>query len=229
MSCIVPAYNAELYLPFALDSILSQTLPPYELIVVDDGSTDGTAGVLESYQGRVTVLTGPNQGSGPARNRGIAAASGDFLSFLDADDLWLPTKLERQMARFAARPELGVSVTMVRNFWIPELAYEAERHAGKRFAGPLPGYGGTTLLARADVFATIGDFSTITFAEDTEWFTRVIDAGVEVEMIDEVLVLRRIHQGNQSFVHSDQLSGALLEVVRRRLVRKRFAAGLNQQ
>lgn len=111
ISCIVPVFNGERYVSETLDSILAQTYRPLELIVADDGSTDGTAAVVARYGEPVRYLWQSNQGPAAARNLGVSAAQGEFVAFLDADDLWHPEKLTRQMARFHARPELSLSVT----------------------------------------------------------------------------------------------------------------------
>ena len=108
VSCIVPVFNGERYLAEALDSILAQTYRPVDLIVVDDGSTDGTAQVAAGYGERITYLYQENSGPAAARNKGIDAAQGEFVAFLDADDVWHEEKLARQMVRFDARRELGV-------------------------------------------------------------------------------------------------------------------------
>jgi len=108
VSAIIPAYNHGRFIAEAIDSVLAQTLPPLEVIVVDDGSTDDTAAVLARYGGRIRVLRQQNAGVAAARNAGIAAARGDYLAVLDSDDAWFPRKLELQMARFAAQPELGL-------------------------------------------------------------------------------------------------------------------------
>ena len=118
ISCIVPAYNGERYLGQTIDSILGQTYRPIEVIVVDDGSTDRTADVAAGYGAPVRLISQPNAGPAAARNTGIEAARGVFLAFLDSDDLWHEEKLERQMQRFAARPELDYCVTHIRNFWV---------------------------------------------------------------------------------------------------------------
>jgi len=95
ISCIVPVYNGERYLKEALDSILVQTHCPLEIIVADDGSTDGTASVVAGYGEGVKHLWQPNAGETAARNMGLSAAQGEFVAFLDADDLWHPEKLAR--------------------------------------------------------------------------------------------------------------------------------------
>ncbi len=108
ISVIIPTYNYARFLGEAIDSVLAQTLPPLEIIVVDDGSTDDTTELLAAYGDRIRVLRQKNQGVGMARNAGIAAARGDYLAFLDSDDAWYPCKLELQMQRFAEQPELGL-------------------------------------------------------------------------------------------------------------------------
>ncbi len=108
VSVVIPTYNYARFLPQAIDSALVQTHPPLEVIVVDDGSTDETPRVLAGYGDRIRVIRQANGGAGAARNTGIAAARGEYIAFLDADDVWLPRKLELQMARFEADPELGL-------------------------------------------------------------------------------------------------------------------------
>lgn len=99
VSVVVPAYNRADFVGETLDSILAQTYTDYEVIVVDDGSTDDTPTVLAKYRGKnVRVIRQENQGEGAARNTGIFAAQGEYIAFVDSDDLWTPIKLERQMA-----------------------------------------------------------------------------------------------------------------------------------
>ena len=108
VSVVIPAYNYARYLSMAIESALAQTHPPLEVIVVDDGSTDETPSVLAAHGDRIRAIRQPNGGAGAARNTGIAAARGDYLAFLDSDDLWRRDKLELQLARFARDPDLGL-------------------------------------------------------------------------------------------------------------------------
>ena len=96
ISVVIPAYNAAAWIRRAVNSVLSQTRPADEIIVVDDGSTDGTGDIVRMYDGRVRLLQQANAGAAAARNTGILAATGDWIAFLDADDEWLPQKLQRQ-------------------------------------------------------------------------------------------------------------------------------------
>ncbi len=108
VSVIIPTYNYGRFLREAIDSALAQTYRPIEVIVVDDGSTDDTPQVLAAYGERIRVIRQDNRGAGAARNRGTAAAKGDYLAFLDSDDILKPQSLEREIARFVADPSLGL-------------------------------------------------------------------------------------------------------------------------
>lgn len=108
VSVIIPTYNYARFLREAIDSALAQTRPALEVIVVDDGSTDGTRELLAEYGERIRVLSQQNQGVAAARNAGIGAANGEYLAFLDSDDAWYPRKLELQMLRFEQEPQLGL-------------------------------------------------------------------------------------------------------------------------
>jgi glycosyltransferase involved in cell wall biosynthesis len=108
LSVVIPAYNSGRYLVQAIKSAASQTVPPSEIIVVDDGSTDDTRERLAPYAGRVTYIPQENQGASAARNRGVEAATGELIAFLDADDVWHPRKTEIQLQAMAERPELGL-------------------------------------------------------------------------------------------------------------------------
>lgn len=108
VSVVIPAFRAEHTIRRAVDSVLAQTVPAREIIVVDDGSPDNLGEVVRQYGPPVILIRQPNCKTAHARNRGIDRARGDFVAFLDADDYWEPDKLELQLATFAAHPELGV-------------------------------------------------------------------------------------------------------------------------
>lgn len=116
VSVIIPTYNRAHLLPRALDSVLSQTYPHVEPIVVDDGSTDGTASLLDGYGDRITVVSQANAGVSAARNAGIRTAKGGFIALLDSDDAWTPEKLASQVAFFQANPEAMICQT--EEIWI---------------------------------------------------------------------------------------------------------------
>jgi len=222
ISCIVPAFNSERYLGEALDSILAQTYRPIEIIVADDGSTDGTAAIVASYEARVRYVSQPTTGPPATRNLGLGAALGAFVGFLDADDLWHPEKLARQMARFEAHAELDLCITHVQNFWTEELRDEGNRLREHRRAQPMPGYGSTTLLACRRLFDEIGGFNTdLWFADAVEWFARAREHGAVMETIPETLVYHRLHPGGITRRRTEASRDEWLTFVKHSLDRRR--------
>ena len=227
ISCIVPVFNGERYLGEALDSILAQTYRPIEIIVVDDGSTDGTRQLVTSYGDRVRYFWQPNAGPPRARNLGLSLAQGEYVAFLDADDLWQPNKLSLQMARFQERPELDLCVTYCQVFWIPELHEEKARFRDHRLSQPLPGYVTQTLLARRAIIDRVGNFDISRRVGDpADWFLRAAEQGAVMEILPDVLVYRRFHENNFS-VESEtrrmtpSMQDAILQVVKASLDRRR--------
>jgi glycosyltransferase involved in cell wall biosynthesis len=232
ISCIVPVFNGERYLAETLDSIIAQTYRPLEIIVVDDGSTDGTVSIIERYGSPVRYLEQPNSGAPAARNRGLWAAKGEFISFLDADDLWPAEKLRLQMERFEARPELDICVGHLQSFWIPELRREAERFRDHPLAQPQPGYVTTTLLARRALFDEVGGFKdTLRVGDPMDWFLRAGEYGAVMELLPEVLSYRRMHHANISWESSstgemtEEMRSSILRVIKDSLDRRRDKSG----
>jgi glycosyltransferase involved in cell wall biosynthesis len=115
ISTIIPAYNAKRTIAQAIDSALSQDCEGHEVVVVNDGSTDSTPGILESYRDRIQVITQPNRGLSAARNVGVDRSSGEYLAFLDADDILLPGKLKLTIAAFERNPLASLVFTEYRN------------------------------------------------------------------------------------------------------------------
>ncbi|WP_018175558.1 glycosyltransferase [Thioalkalivibrio sp. AKL8] len=111
VSVIMPAYNTAAYIAESVDSVLDQDYPGIELIVVDDGSTDGTLDILRGYGDRLTLLTQQNQGAAVARNAGVARAGGDYIAFIDSDDVWLPGKVAAQVDYMDRHPGIGMTFT----------------------------------------------------------------------------------------------------------------------
>jgi len=222
ISCIIPVFNGERYLSEAIESIFKQTYRPLEIIIVDDGSTDRTPTVAERYRERVRYLKQANAGTATARNSGINAAQGEYIAFLDSDDLWPSEKLERQLARFEARPELDYCLAYVQNFWVPELIEEEKRFRDHRISKPLPGYSTATLLARRALFDTVGRFNpAIRHADDTEWFLRASESGAAMELLSDVLLYRRLHQNNFSRLRSSNSRDQYLQLLKATLDRRR--------
>jgi len=209
VSVVIPVYNGVRHLGDALASVLAQTRPAQEVIVVDDGSTDGSAVLLRDRFPTVRCLRQDNAGAGAARNRGVAAATGDFLAFLDADDLWEPDKLQRQLAAFAADPGLEMVLCRVRQFHCPELTGEERR----RRAIPrevMPGYLPGAMLVRRPAFLRVGPFNPeLRIGEFVDWHARAVELGLNRRQLPEVLLLRRLHRSNLGLVARDQRRGYL--------------------
>lgn len=222
ISCIVPVFNGEKYLQKTLDSILDQSYNPLEIIVVDDGSTDKTAEIVKGYNAYVSYLWQPNKGPASARNLGLNSAKGEFVTFLDSDDLWHPEKLKRQIDRFHSRPELDTCVTHVQNFWIDELSEEKEKLQNHPHTKPIPGYFTGSLMARRAVFEKIGLFNDhLKHTDDTEWFLRAYEHNVNMKILPDVLVYRRIHQNNRSRLKADASRDEYLGLIKALLNRRR--------
>jgi glycosyltransferase involved in cell wall biosynthesis len=192
IAVVIPAWNAERYLAEALASVFAQTLPPAEVVVVDDGSTDRTAAVAADVPG-VTVVRQANAGAAAARNRGVVASSAPLIAFLDADDLWLPEKLARQSA--AIEDGAGLVTVASEEFISPDLD-DAERAAiapPRQATGVLP----SAMLVTREAFGRAGPFDEgLRLGELIEWFDRCRAAGVRADHIGEVLARRRLHPGN---------------------------------
>ena len=202
VSVIIPNYNYGRFLAAALESVLTQTYAAYEVIVVDDGSTDDSLAVLAGYADHVSVLRQKNQGVGAARNAGVAAASGDLIAFLDADDYWLPRKLEVQVAHFAAQPHLGLVhcgvhyVDVAGHFQREDLNGRAGWVAEDllQFRPAVVAPGSTSLIPRR-VFQELGGFRSeqeLPAAEDWEFSLRLA-CHYEIGFAREVLVHYRQH------------------------------------
>lgn len=191
VSVVIPVRDAERYLGEALGSVAAQTRPADEVVVVDDGSRDGSVAVAERFGARVLRTERPGSGSAAARNRGIEAASGDLLAFLDADDLWEPDKLERQTRTLRERPDVDLVFGAVRQFASAEL--------GGRETPPRPGQVFGSLLVRRAAAERIGPIATEWRAGYmVDWLLRAREAGLVELTTDELVLHRRVHDANVS-------------------------------
>jgi glycosyltransferase involved in cell wall biosynthesis len=195
VSVVVPAFQAEAFIGETLESALAQDCTSAEVIVVDDGSTDRTAEIASAYP--VRLLRQANRGPAAARNAGLALARGEFVTILDADDLWPPDRLSRQLGHLRAHPELGIVLGLTEIFLTPgqpRPTHWPRAHAGR----PIPAVAGS-MLARSSVFETVGGFDErLRQCEDIDWLARVKDAGIAASSIDHVVLRYRIHSANTS-------------------------------
>jgi glycosyltransferase involved in cell wall biosynthesis len=221
ISVIIPAYNHEAYLAETIQSVLAQTCPPDEIIVVDDGSADGTAEVARSHGKPVRCICQENQGLGGSRNRGLREARGSLIAFLDSDDLWLERKLELQSAYLAAHPETDMVFCRMKNFLSAEID---PANALKFDPRELPACNTGSLLARREAFDRAGLFPTERDAQEFfHWFVRACDAGVTYHILPELLLLRRVHLTNT--VHDPAYKSRYFRFLKEHLDRNRASAG----
>jgi glycosyltransferase involved in cell wall biosynthesis len=220
VSVVVPAFQAEAYLAEALDSALRQDHDAVELIVVDDGSTDRTAEIAAAAP--VQLVRREQGGPAAARNSGLAVARGEFVTILDADDLWPPNRLSLQLAHLAANPEQGVVLGLAEVFLSPgesRPAHDPGFADGERVAGHP-----ATMLARREVFDVVGPFDeTLRLSEDIDWLARSSDAGILAGRIEQTLLYYRIHAHNTSR-HTQANHAATLRVLRESVHRKQREA-----
>ncbi len=181
VSVIIPAYNARATICETLHSVLQQTLREIEVIVIDDGSVDDTLAQIATLNDpRLKVFSGPNQGHSGARNRGLQQATGEFISFIDADDQWTIDKLEQQRLALQHHPTAGVAYSWTqcidaagkRLYDVPPAQFEGDVWQALLLGNFLTS--GSNILIRRSVVAAVGAFNTaLSKAEDWEYFLRL--------------------------------------------------------
>src|SRR4051794_14096920 len=222
VSVVIPVHDGERSLAEAIEGVLAQPAPPFEVIVVDDGSTDGSAAVAERYAPRVTVNRQENAGIGATRNRGVALATGDMVAFLDADDLWEPRKLELQLAAMAAEPKPDFVLGHVRQFVDPGLTPEDAARIDCP-DGLQPGYLPGALLARREAFERVGAFrEDLRVGEFVDWMARAREIGLRETMLADHVLSRRLHDTNRSLEDRTDMSD-FARVAKAALDRRRAA------
>jgi glycosyltransferase involved in cell wall biosynthesis len=196
ISVIIPTYNRKAFVLEAVDSVLAQTYGDYELIVVDDGSVDGTAEALRHYGGQLRYFYQANQGVSMARNRGLALANGEFITFLDSDDLWLPEKLQTQVAFMDEHPEARICYTD--EIWIRRGVRVNPKKKHAKYSGwiyphclPLCIISPSSALVRRGLFERVGTFDAHLYVcEDYDLWLRVA-ARFPVFFIPQGLIIKR--------------------------------------
>lgn len=193
VSVVIPAFNAERYLTEAVQSVLEQGISDIEVLVVDDGSTDGTAALADEVGPPVTVVRQANGGIGSARNAAIARATGIYLAFLDADDVWPVGSLAVRLAALAAKPEADGVFGSVQEF----------RDGGDDLPVQSGALAGTLLIRRAK-FEAVGRFNEdLSIGEFIDWMARAIEAGLVFASIPDVVLRRRLHSTNTGIVRRE--------------------------
>ena len=232
VSVVIPTHNTRRYIAAALESVFNQTYKDFEIIVVDDASSDGTEDALEPYFDRIVYVKQAHAGSAVARNRGLLRSSGEYVAFLDADDLWLPSKLEKQVDLAERHPE---AVLVYSDFNRTEsvgesldsgLAKRTERKVGEEFTSLLRQnfLHTSSVLIRRNALADSGVFDPkLINAQDWDLWVRLADIGPFV-LVDEILTHYRLHE-TQSVKTSKYVRNVVFadELMRARLSRREDA------
>jgi glycosyltransferase involved in cell wall biosynthesis len=196
-SVVIPVYNGARYLAEAIESAKRQASTPCEIIVVDDGSTDATPEIAAKTAG-IVYARQDHKGPAAALNHGARLASGAFISFLSADDLWCPDKLLLQHRALGGEPEGKLVFGHMKHFVSPDVTAAA---AAKLNCPPAPmaAFAAGTLLATLATFRSVGAFDErFTVGEFMDWYGRAVDLGLDIIMLPETVTLRRVHDANYS-------------------------------
>jgi glycosyltransferase involved in cell wall biosynthesis len=220
VSVIIPVYQGERHLAEAIDSVLAQTYPAAEILVVNDGSTDATEQVAARYGDAIRYVARENGGIGAARNTGLHLTQMEWVSFLDADDLWSVDKLALQMAAFEAAAPPDLAFGYMKQFHDPALPPEikAQIYCPEE---PLEGISASNLLVRRETFFRVGLFETgYRVGEFLDWYLRSQEIGLKSLVLPQIVSYRRLHEGNHG-KRERQSRGDMLHILKASLDRRR--------
>ena len=222
ISVIIPVYNYDRYLGEAIESVLSQTYQHLEVIVVDDGSTDQSGDVAKRFADRgVRYCHQVHAGIGPARNKGVELAHGEYVAFLDADDRWPLQKLERQLRAFESDPALemvfGQAVQLQNGLEWEAGVKDTKTDVGNMVPGMVPG----TMLIKRSAFDRVGKFQgDWKVGEFIDWYARAVELQIRSLVLPDLFLWRRIHDSNQG-VRERQSVSDYARVLKAKLDRNR--------
>ena len=220
VSVIIPCYNAAAYLGEAVQSILDQGHHPLEIIVIDDGSTDGSGDVAQSFGSQVSYISQANEGISSARNSGLRICRGDVIAFLDADDLWPVGSLAVRLKALENHTKAGCAYGRVQQFISTDVAHEERKRIICPPNAQLGRSAGSIIVTR-EAFQRIGYFDPdLRLGETMDWVARAEQAGVVSVVVDAVVLRRRIHENNtvrkQKELQRDYLLALRASIHRRR-------------
>lgn len=229
VAVVIPVFNRPQVVLEAVQSVLDEQDVTLELIVVDDGSSDGTSEVvaaLPSLDQRITVLHQSNAGQSVARNAGVAAATARFVTFLDSDDLFEPGRLTVQLEAWHRHADERPVVVGRERVLIHD-GIEPPPHIVRRVAGQETVYHTSALLLRED-FESVGGFDPgLRLAEDIDFVIRLEDAGLKLVVIDDVVLTRRV--GGDNLVYDSDVQRSWMILLRRRVARQRALLAANEE
>ena len=221
ISVVIPAHNGERYLGEAIHSLLAQTLPAAEIIVVDDGSTDGSAEVAASFGDAVRIIRQENRGVAAARNTGVKAANEPYVAWLDQDDLATPRRLELQLDAFSLTPRPDVVFGRMSQFVSPDVPAELRARLScdsRAQPAPLP----SCFMAPVRIFNVVGELGGNPDTTFVDWYLRATEHGMTFYYVPELVAHRRIHGGNRSY-RNEELRREYVRTLKAALDRRRRA------
>lgn len=222
LTVIMPVCNGAAFLAEGIRHVLAQNYHPLDFIVVDDGSTDDTADIAAAFSDDIRYFRQPNQGPAAARNMGIRVARGEFLAFLDVDDLWADGVLHRFADHLQAHPEIGIAQGLIQQM---QLAHPVPAGRPRVFTPVFAPYQFINIgsaVYRKTLFETVGMFDPrFRFAEDIDWFLRAWEQNIAKVVLPEVALFYRKHDSNMTMERQGLAQAGLLEVYKRRIDRMR--------
>ncbi|MFM6154725.1 MAG: glycosyltransferase family 2 protein [Cuspidothrix sp.] len=226
VSVIIPVYNCDHYLSEAIKSVLEQTYEPVEIIVVDDGSTDKTAQIITGFDDDINYIYQNNSGPATARNTGLKIAKGEIITFLDADDIWSPNKLQLQQEYLLENPSAEV---VIGHTQFIQLTVLDSQDKFTEIAEPRIFLNLGSAVFRKSVFEKVGLFDeNLHYSEDVDWFNRARECNISILQHQEVVLFYRQHENNMT---KNKIANDLniLKVLRKSLDRRRKNDGLVTQ
>lgn len=206
ISIIIPVLNGGKYLGEALESVLAQKYDPYEIIIIDDGSTDNTSHIARQFMARhlLHYVYQDNQGLAASRNKGISISKGELIAFIDADDIWVENKLEFQVKILRKDPRIEMVSGKVKQFVSPEIP--VEEHSAYHFhLSEIQTNQMGAALVRKSAFVKYGLFDpTFRIAQDMNWVLQAKIKGLKIEPLPQLVFYRRLHQSNMGRIFSDE-------------------------